>query len=442
MSELVDAAGEFLLARSAVDDDRFLRDFASMSAFGATPAGGLEREAATPPHGAVRRWLAAWLEDRGFTVCRDRIGNMFGLVELNPDAPYVVVGSHTDSQPRGGRFDGAYGVLAAAHAVSRVCRHYRDTSAVPAVNLAVVDWFNEEGSRFKPSMMGSAVLTGKLDLDVALDTADTSGTTVRTALAAIGELGQLDVFDDAELPSAYVEIHIEQGRILDKQGIDIGLVTSTWAANKYEIAVVGAQAHTGATDMADRQDALYAAAKAVVAVRELADRYPEGRIHTSCGQLTVLPNSPVVVAREVRMHVDLRSPSSHILAEADAHLQQQFAEIAVTANVKFETRHAHVWKANFYHQSGVDLAQAAVRDLGFSSREIRTRAGHDSTNMKDIVPSIMLFVPSVDGISHAEQEFTEDRDLLNGVDLVAEILFRLTRGHALGGDHLDWNSLT
>lgn len=416
------------LPRTGADDAEFLADFAAMSEFGATEAGGVERQAATAADAQTRRWLAEWLRQRGFQVKRDRIGNLFGLLELTPGAPYVLLGSHLDSQPRAGRFDGAYGVLAAAHAIDRVRRHLLDNPGTASVNLAVVDWFNEEGSRFKPSMMGSAVYTGKLDLETALDTTDTSGTTVRQALSTIGELGDTGVLDAAAPPVAYLEIHIEQGKILDKQGVDIGLVTSTWAANKYEISVHGAQAHTGSTEMADRKDALYGAALAVTAVRELADRY-DTNLHTSCGQLTVYPNSPVVVAREVRMHLDLRSPDDAILAEADEILRRQFAEIEVKADVRIEKRHAHTWAANYYQAEGVEMARAAVEDLGLSNVEIRTRAGHDSTNMKDLVPSIMLFIPSVDGISHSELEFTHDRDLCNGVDLVAEILARLASGH-------------
>ncbi|MGW2665517.1 M20 family metallo-hydrolase [Nocardia tengchongensis] len=416
--------------RTTADDAAFLADFTTMSGFGATEAGGVERQAATAADALTRRWLAEWLRERGFQVKRDRIGNLFGLLEVTPGAPYVLIGSHLDSQPRGGRFDGAYGVLAGAHAIDRVRRQLLSEPGGSAVNLAVVDWFNEEGSRFKPSMMGSSVYCGKLDLETALATTDSNGTSVRDALTFIGELGDDDIFDASGAPVAYVEIHIEQGKILDKQGVDIGLVTSTWAANKYEISVHGAQAHTGSTEMADRQDALYGAALAVTAVRELADRY-DRELHTSCGQLTVYPNSPVVVAREVRMHLDLRSPDDEILAAADEYLRRQFAQIEVRANVRIEKRHAHTWTANYYQAEGVELARAAVEDLGLSNVEIRTRAGHDSTNMKDLVPSIMLFIPSVDGISHSELEYSHDRDLCNGVDLVTEILLRLSSGHDL-----------
>lgn len=198
-------------------DDAFPSDFAVMSTFGATSGGGVARQAATLESGQTHKWFANWLSGHGFRVERDRIGNPFAFLELIPGAPYVLAGSHLDSQPRGGKFDGAYGVLAAAHAAVRVQENYRRTGARAAANIAVVDWFNEEGSRFKPSMMGSAVFTGKLDLEEALTTTDGAGATVREALSGIGELGSTVIGLESVAVAAYVEIHIEQGKILGKR---------------------------------------------------------------------------------------------------------------------------------------------------------------------------------------------------------------------------------
>ncbi|MEO9329530.1 M20 family metallo-hydrolase [Gordonia aurantiaca] len=413
-------------------DDAFLQDFAVLSEIGRTPAGGVERQAATAEDGQSRRWLADWLTRRGFTVRYDRIGNQFGLVELVPGAPYVLVGSHMDSQPRGGRFDGAYGVLAAAHACERLREHY-SVSGGAVYNLAVVNWFNEEGSRFKPSMQGSGVFTGKIALDDALATRDPAGITVAEALSELGMLGEEDVFALTDPSSAqrqvasYAEIHIEQGRELDKADLTMGIVPSTWAANKYEIGVVGVQGHTGATAMEDRQDALYAAARIVVALREIADRYGD-ELHTSCGQLNVIPNSPVVVAREVHMHLDLRSSSDELLERADQDLSRVFAEVEVTADVKIEKRFAHRWKGHVYPSAGVALAEDVLADLGLAHLKVRTRAGHDSTNMKDHVPTVMLFIPSVDGVSHAEHEYTTDEDMVTGVNVLTEVVARMAEG--------------
>ena len=404
-------------------DTAFVQDFRTMSAFGATANGGVDRQAATIPDGEQRRWLAGLLEEHGFTVKFDHAGNQWGLYEAVPGAPFVVVGSHMDSQPTAGRYDGAYGVLAAAHAAFRLAARWEAGATAPKFNLAVVNWFNEEGSRFKPSMMGSSVYTGKLELEDALNTQDAAGVTVRDALDAIGCRG---TFEGPE--AAYcAEIHIEQGRSMEREGVTIGLVSSNWAANKYEFVVHGEQAHTGSTVIADRKDALLGASMLVVAARELADRFP-GALHTSVGQLNVYPNSPVVVPSRVNLLLDLRSADEAVLAEADALLHARITEIERLANVSVEKHHSHSWAVTPYQPEGVELAAKVAADLGLSNKEVMTLAGHDSTNMKDLVPTVMLFVPSVDGISHNEHEYTTDQDIVAGLTMLTEVVARLCDG--------------
>lgn len=405
-------------------DTAFVQDFRTMSAFGATANGGVDRQAATAPDGEQRRWLTGLLEERGFTVRFDRAGNQWGLYEAVPGAPFVVLGSHMDSQPTAGRYDGAYGVLAAAHAAFRLVAQWNTPGAsAPRFNVAVVNWFNEEGSRFKPSMMGSSVYTGKLPLETALATTDAAGISVQDALDAIGCRGD---FEGPE--AAYcAEIHIEQGRSMEREGITIGLVSSNWAANKYEFVVHGEQAHTGSTVIEDRKDALLGASMLVVAARELANRFA-GVLHTSVGQLNVYPNSPVVVPSRVNLLLDLRSADEAVLAEADALLHMRIAEIEALANVTVERNHSHSWPVTPYQPEGVELAAKVAADLGLSNKSVMTLAGHDSINMKDIVPTVMLFVPSVDGISHNEHEYTTDEDIVAGLAMLTEVAKRLCDG--------------
>ncbi len=409
----------------------FLADFRSMSTFGATMGGGVDRQAGTAADGQTRNWFRGLMEGHGFEVRYDAVGNQFALLEIAPGAPYVAMGSHLDSQPLGGRFDGAYGVLAAAHAAIRL-HGTAATASVPepVFNIAVVNWFNEEGCRFKPSMMGSAVFTGKLPAEQVLAITDPHGTTVREALASIGTVGDfsLDV-------AAYLEIHIEQGRSLEDHGLTIGLVESTWGANKYEFVVHGEQAHTGATVIADRHDALLGASLLVAAARDIADEFSmdEHAVITSCGEFTVFPNSPVVVASRVDLLVDLRSTDPDVLAAADAELHRRVAAIEERAHVSIERGAEHVWASKAYDASGMELAAAAAEELGLTHGTVRTLAGHDSTNMKDIVPTIMLFVPSVEGISHNEKELTSDDDMLAGVDLFTELLRRVVAGDFVPG---------
>ncbi len=210
-------------------------------------------------------------------------------------------------------------MLSAAHAALRVVQNHQAAGTTPAYNVAVVDWFNEEGSRFKPSMMGSAVFTGVLPLEKALATTDRNGVTVAQALDLIGGRGEARRFPIA----AYAEIHIEQGKILEELGKTIGVVEGTWCAYKYEILISGEQAHTGSTRMADRRDALLAAALFIVAVRELCDGFEVEQLHTSVAELDVLPNSPVAIAREVQLLADLRAPESSVLHVAFERLTEQ-----------------------------------------------------------------------------------------------------------------------
>ncbi|MGW7540481.1 M20 family metallo-hydrolase [Streptomyces sp. NPDC054770] len=407
----------------ATDSELFLRDFRSLSRIGETPGGGVDRQAATTADAQSRAWFTALLSQYGFTVETDAIGNVFGLLDWNPGAPYVLVGSHLDSQPLAGKFDGAYGVAAALHAGRRLASGHAP-GHLPKYNLAVVDWFNEEGSRFAPSMMGSSVYTGKMTAADALAIRDTGGVTVAQALSAIGHTGT----GTGPVPAACAEIHIEQGRSLEDSGTTIGLVHSCWAAEKFTVTVYGEQAHTGSTVIADRRDAVLGASRLVVLLRELADRYPAGVLHTSVGQFTVLPNSPVVVARRVDLTMDLRSADEEVLAEAKQLLENGIKLIEDEVDVRIEVHGSHAWGVRPYPAAGVDLARECADGLGLTSRPVHTLAGHDSINMNDVVPTVMLFVPSVEGVSHNEGEYTNDADLCAGVDVLTEVVRRLCEG--------------
>lgn len=406
-------------------NETFLADWAIHSRFGAVEGtNGVDRQAASAADGEQRKWFAELLESRGFTVRRDAVGNQFGLLELVPGAPYVLTGSHMDSQPTAGRFDGAYGVMASAHACFRIADELRANPEGARFNLAVVNWFNEEGSRFKPSLMGSSVFTGKLALEEALATEDPKGVTVRDALDAIGERGDLTELDVA----SYAEIHVQQGRSMEEDGVTIGLVNATWAAHKYDFRVLGEQAHSGSTLMADRRDALLGAARLVVAARELIDGFEPEALHTACGELTVYPNSPVVVASEVRLLLDLRSPSAEVIREAHERLMAVIERVEREDRVKIEITAEHSWDQNPYQEEGVALAREVAESLGLTHDRVMTVAGHDSTNMKDLVPTVMLFVPSVDGVSHNLNEFTRDEDLVAGVDQLSGVIRKLAAG--------------
>lgn len=402
----------------------FLKDFHHVATIGATPNNGVERQAATAEDGLTRAWFADFVHDAGWQLRVDGIGNMFGLLEWTPGAPYVLLGSHLDSQPLAGRFDGAYGVIAALHAAKRLDSEVAASGAAPRYNLAVVNWFNEEGSRFAPSIMGSSVFAGLFDREQMLEVRDLAGTSVREALEGIGYLGT----DEGPEVAGYAEIHIEQGRILEREGVPIGLVDSSWYTQKLDIEVLGEQSHTGATAMADRHDALVAASKIILMVHDVTKDFAEEALVSSVGQLTLEPNSPIVVARRVHLVADLRSGDPDIVRAARATLLRDIDALAREHDIKVNVRDFDIRPIRRFPENGIELSEKVAANLGLTARRIQTMAGHDSVALNTMVPSVMLFIPSVDGVSHCEREFSTDGDMVTGVDMLTGVARELVAG--------------
>jgi N-carbamoyl-L-amino-acid hydrolase len=407
----------------------FLKSFEELSSIGATAEGGVDRQAASEEDGLAREWLRARLIEYGATITVDSVGNLFGLFLWTDDAPFILTGSHLDSQPSGGRFDGAYGVLASLAAAQRLNFEVQSGVSAPRYNLAVVDWTNEEGARFQPSVMGSSVFVGSLPLGEALASRDTSGDTLQKALQRIGFLGPeagakatISITDVV----AYAEIHVEQGNRLETTGANIGVVTGSWAAYKYDLRLTGEQSHTGATPMADRRDALLAAATVILGVNALTHGIPD--FHTSVTELDAGPKSPNVVACLASMHVELRAPTLAVLEGAEVQLLQLMAsvesELAVAVSI---TRQWHRAPA-IYWPAGVVLAKDCADRAGLSCQFLETISGHDSIALNSVVPTVMLFTPSSGGWAHNSKELTLDPDLNNGVDMLTEVLRALCVG--------------
>jgi N-carbamoyl-L-amino-acid hydrolase len=408
-------------ATPIIDPERLGALMDAFTSFGGTSDGGMHRLALSAEDGAARDALVAWMRREGLAVTVDPMGNIFGLLDLaGPDAPIAMTGSHLDSQPHGGRLDGAYGVLAACEAVKAVRDRLAAEGTTPRCNLAIVDWTNEEGARFQPSILGSSVYAGQLDRDDALSRRDGDGISVGEALAAIGYAGT----GTFPRPQAYVELHVECNGVLEAKGLRFGAITRHWGAVKYRLAFIGKQAHTGATPMAERRDALLGAARLIAQIRSLADGTPEV-LHTSVGRLEVRPNSPNVVPGEAVMFIELRSADQPTMDQAEADMLRAVETIAAETGLTSEIRAIDRRAVGHFDPGLIAIATEEARALGEPTERLDCVAANDANCMIPLCPSVVLNVPSIGGLCHHPDEDTAQADLALGTDLLARVLLRL-----------------
>lgn len=400
----------------------------AISAYGATEAGGLNRQAGSAAHGEARDWFCAQLTKRGYQIRIDAIGNLYGVLRQpgSGPRPTIMVGSHLDSQPFGGRFDGTYGVIAAFAAVEAVRSEAERTGKTLDVDFIIVDWMNEEGARFQPSLLGSSTYCGELGLNFALSRVDGDGTAVSAALESTGYRGS-DPFPDADI---YVEIHIEGDDALEKAGLQIGPFTRYWGALKIRAAMLGETAHTGPTRMEDRKDAGLGAALVQVGLREMSDRRG-GALYTSCGRLVVEPNSPNMVPDKATMFIELRSPDPVVLDEAEQELMALLAASASKAQVGHEVISIDRRAAGSFDERLVQLCEKEAHARGLGTMHLETIGGHDAVPVSRKMPGIVFTIPSVDGVIHHPTEFSRDEDVVNGANVLAGMLWSI---NIAGGD--------
>lgn len=408
---------------NAVDyAETFLDRFARFSCIGSTGDGGVDRVEGSQANGEARRQLVQWMKELGFTVSVDTIGNIFGLLNLaGESAPLVLTGSHIDSQPRGGCFDGAYGVIAGLDAAVAVRDRLAKQSEASLANLGVVAWMGEEGARFRP-LMGSRVYTGARTLQSALDGKDLQGISAREALTGIGFLGT----DTApKLPAAYVELHVECGSQLEARKKSLGVFTRWWGAHKVDLMFEGKTAHTGPTPMRERQDALYAAAQVIVAMRALGDSAEIGSLHTSVAKLEVVPNSPNVVPCGATAYVELRSLDPEVIKRSYDHLLAYASFAATTARVKYTITRDDLREPGKFHEGLSQLAFKVAKYNGEEAVAVDTLGGHDAIMMAAVCPTVMLTVPSRAGLCHHPDEWTAQEDLGKGMAWLSAVLERM-----------------
>jgi beta-ureidopropionase / N-carbamoyl-L-amino-acid hydrolase len=401
-----------------IDLERLLGRLDAFNHIGALPGGGNCRLALTDEDRAGRDLLVRWMRDLGLIVTVDAIGNIVGVLGGREDLPPVMFGSHIDTVGTGGRYDGLYGVLAGLEA----CAALNDAGRTTRRPLALVAFTNEEGSRFPPYAMGSLVYVGGLALDDAYAVRGIDGATVGEELRRIGYAG--DARPGFLTPHAYLELHIEQGPILEDEGFVIGAVEGITGLSWTEVSITGRSAHAGTTPMHLRRDAAYAAGEIAMFVRRLAQSMG-GHQKGTVGRIELYPNLVNVVAERAILTVDLRNTDEKLLQEAERQLAGFLERLAAQEQVAITTRSLARFEPVSFPTDMVSLIEMTARELGLACRRLPSGAGHDAQMMARLCPATMIFVPSVAGLSHNVREYTAPEHLNAGASVLLHAVLRL-----------------
>jgi len=387
-----------------------------MAKIGETPKGGVCRLALTDLDREGRDLFSRWCEEAGCTISVDKMGNIFARRPgRNNDLPPIMTGSHLDSQPTGGKYDGVYGVLAGLEVV----RTLNDLNIETEAPIEVAVWTNEEGSRFAPAMVASGVFAGVFDLEYGLSRADLDGKTMGEELERIGYAGDQEM--GAREVGAYFEAHIEQGPILENEEKTIGVVTGAQGQRWYEVTLTGQEAHAGPTPMHSRKDALVGAARIVTEVNRIGLENQPNACAT-VGLMQVSPNSRNVIPGSVFLTIDFRHPKDEILSGMDAELRKVADQIA--ADIGLEMDFEEIWYSPpvAFDEACVSAVRNACEGGGISHMDIVSGAGHDACYLARVAPTAMVFTPCLNGISHNEIESAEPEDLEAGCNVLLQAM--------------------
>src|SRR5689334_526436 len=399
--------------------DRHLLDtLDELARLGAIEGGGCARLALTDEDKAGRDLVVGWMKALGLDVRIDAIGNVVGVRAGSENLPPVMTGSHIDTVRTGGRYDGNYGVLAGLEVV-RALNEAKLTTRRP---IAVAFFTNEEGARFQPDMMGSLVYAGGLGLNEAYAAVDKDGIAVGDELRRIGYLGAAK--PGALKPHAFLELHIEQGPILDEEKVQIGVVESVQGISWTEYTVTGVSNHAGTTPMRLRRDAGYLAASVNLFARKLAWEMGGNQVAT-VGSLSLRPNLINVVPNRAVFAVDLRNTDEAELKQAEARVAAHVAEVAKAERVEVEAKVLARFEPVIFDAGLVDRVEHHAKALSLSTRRMPSGAGHDAQMMQRLCPTAMIFVPSVAGLSHNVMEHTEPSDLIAGAQVLMNLVLEL-----------------
>ena len=404
-----------------VDIARLLARIDALGEVGALPGGGVCRLALTDEDRQGRDLVVQWMRELGMDVTVDRIGNVVATRAGRVAGPAVMIGSHIDTVATGGLYDGNLGVLAGLELIEAL----NAAGAKTLHPISVAFFTNEEGARFAPDMMGSGVHQGAMSLDDALATVGIDGASVDGELTRIGYAGELAV--GSVRARAFLELHVEQGPVLEEQGMRIGAVTGVQGISWTEYTIGGTSNHAGTTPMRLRHDAGFVAAAIATEARALAIRMGGEQVAT-CGAIELQPNLINVIARKARVTVDLRNTDETALQAAEAHMEAFVASLAESEGVSVDARTLARFEPVEFDPALVDSIYAIAQDLGFPVMRLPSGAGHDAQMFAPHCPTAMVFVPSVGGISHNVREFTAPEDLHAGTEVLLRAVLYLANG--------------
>jgi N-carbamoyl-L-amino-acid hydrolase len=402
----------------SINGERLMKRIMALAEVGAIAGGGCNRLALTDADRDGRDVVVAWMQDLGLDVVVDAVGNIIGTWAVG-EGQAVMTGSHIDTVRTGGKYDGNYGVLAGLEVIE-TCQQ---AGIVPQRPLAVGIFTDEEGARFAPDMLGSLVYAGGMTTEQAHDVIGIDGARFGDELARIGYLGSVPC--PGATPHAFVELHIEQGPLLEVNEVRIGAVTGVQGISWQEVVIDGQSNHAGTTPMHLRKDPAYAAAELTVFVRQLASRYGGDQVCT-VGKIDLHPNLTNVVASRATLTLDVRNTDESILQKAEAEIAVFCTALAEREQVTITRRVLVRFEPVIFHDRVIDMVESAARTRGDSVQRMPSGAGHDAQMLARMCPSGMIFVPSHKGLSHNVNEHTDEADLVAGANILLDVMLQLS----------------
>ena len=409
------------MKKITIDQQRLWNSLMEMAKIGATEKGGCCRLALTELDKQGRDLFIQWCKDAGCTIHIDQMGNIFArregtLSATDSDVGAICTGSHLDTQPTGGKFDGIYGCLAGLE----VIRSLNDADQQTQRAIEVSVWTNEEGSRFAPAMVASGVFSGKFTLEYAHNQCDNEGISLLEALKEIDYLGTEPV--GARNIHRFFELHIEQGPVLEAEKLDIGVVTGVLGMRWYDVKVQGTSAHAGPTPMNYRNDALYASSKILSKLYELAQKDSVGSARCTVGELNIDKSSRNVIPGELSFSLDLRHANQTGLDNLEMSAEKVIADISALTGTQITLN--KIWDSAplAFDENCITAVDKAAQASGFSFQKLVSGAGHDAVNISSVAPTSMIFVPSIGGISHNEAEYSSPEQLAKGCQILLDVM--------------------